>query len=45
MLLIAFVAFIVLVLAWLVAPNGEVRDAAPVSPSSPSPSLGEPATA
>lgn len=43
MLLIALVAFFVLVVAWLAAPNGEVREvaAAPVS----APSLSDPVRA
>jgi ABC-type multidrug transport system permease subunit len=43
-LLIAFVAFVALVLAWLVAPNGEVPEAVPAPTTPPSP-LGEPAAA
>lgn len=43
MLLIAFVAFLLLVVAWLAAPNGSVK-AASVAPG-PSPTLPEPATA
>ena len=43
MLLIAFVAFFVLVLAWLIAPTAEVEAAsAPVAPALP---IGEPLTA
>ncbi len=43
MLLIAFVAFFVLVLAWLIAPTGEIEAApAPVMPSLP---IQEPITA
>ena len=42
MLLFAFVAFFLLVVAWLMAPNGEVREAAVTA--APAPTLGEPAT-
>lgn len=43
MLVIAFIAFFVLVVAWLVAPNGAVRAVAPAP--APAPNVGEPATA
>ena len=43
MLLIAFVAFFILVLAWLIAPTGE-SDAAPAA-AAPSLPIGEPLTA
>lgn len=43
MLLIAFVAFLLLLLAWLAAPNGVVREVAPVPVASPK--IGDPATA
>jgi len=47
MLLLAFVAFVILVLAWMVAPNGEIREAAVAAApaATPAPNLGEPATA
>ena len=43
MLLIAFVAFFILVLAWLIAPTGEI-EAAPV-PAAPALPIREPLTA
>ncbi|CAA9585392.1 MAG: hypothetical protein AVDCRST_MAG19-4568 [uncultured Thermomicrobiales bacterium] len=44
MLILAFAAFVILVLAWLVAPNGEV--AVGPSPATVEPlTIGEPATA
>lgn len=44
MLIIAFAAFLILVLAWLVAPNGETA-ASPAPPAAPPRTVGEPATA
>ena len=43
MLIIAFVAFLILVLAWLLAPTGEAKPA-PVA-AAPTPPVGEPVTA
>jgi len=43
-LLIACVAFVAIVLAWLGAPNGEVPEAM-TTPPTPAAPLGEPATA
>lgn len=40
MLIIAFVAFFILVLAWLMAPAGEI-EAAPVAAPTPNLTLGE----
>jgi hypothetical protein len=39
MLVIAFIAFLALVVAWLVAPNGEIQGAPEPAVVAPSPSL------